>query len=73
MINLDYIKTTSYLNGLIRSCDESNKQRQHHVDEERDEGVQVNLTEEPHQSTAFLHLRECHEHVVPVNEGEQAL
>lgn len=63
----------SYLNGLIGSCDESDEQRQNHVDEEGDEAVQVNLAEQPHQSAALLHLRERHEHVVPVNEGEQAL
>lgn len=61
------------LYGLIGSCDESNKQRQNHVDEERYEAVQVNLAEQPHQSTALLHPRKRHEHVVPVNKGEQAL
>ena len=70
MIGPDYVRTTSYLNGLIGSCDESNKQRKHHVDEERDEGVQINLAKQPHQGTALLHLRERHEHVIPVNEGE---
>ena len=63
---------TSYLNGLVGSCDESNEQRKHHVDEERDEGVQVNLAEQPHQSAALLHPCERHKHVVPVDKGEQA-
>lgn len=58
------------LYGLVGSCDESDKQRQHHVDEEGDEGVQIYLAEEPHQSAALLHLGERHKHVVPVNEGE---
>lgn len=60
-----------YLYSLIGSCDESNKQWQHHVDEEWDEGVQVDLAEQPHQGAALLHPRKRHKHVVSVNEGEQ--
>jgi len=63
----------SYLDSLVSSGDERDKQRQHHVDEEGDEGVQVHLAEQPHQSAALLHLRERHKHVVPVDEGEEAL
>lgn len=62
-----------YLDGLVRSGDEGDEQRQDHVDEERDEGVQVDLAEEPHQRAAHLHLGERHKHVVTVDEGEQAL
>lgn len=70
---MTWFEVTSYLDGLVGSCDESDKQRQHHVDEEGDEGVQVHLAEQPHQGAALLHLRESHEHVVPVNQGEEAL
>lgn len=62
-----------YLDGLIGPRDEGNKQREHHVDEEGDEGVQVHLTKKPHQCARLLHLRERHEHVITVNEREEAL
>lgn len=61
------------LDGLIGVSNESDEQAEHHVDEEGDEGVQVHLTEQPHQHATLLHPRECYEHVVTVNEGEQAL
>lgn len=62
-----------YLDSLICSCDESNEQWQHHVDEKGDKGVQVHLTKEPHQRAALLQLRKSHKHVVSVNQGEKAL
>lgn len=62
-----------YLDGLVGSCDEGNEQRQHHVYEEGDEGVQVDLAEQPHHRAGLLHLGERHKHVVAVNEGEEAL
>lgn len=37
-----------YLDGFIGVGDESDEERQHHVDEEGDEGVEVRPTEEPH-------------------------
>lgn len=63
----------SHLNSLVGPSDESNEQRQDHVDEQGDESVEVELAERPNQSAALLHLRERHKHVVPINEGEQAL
>lgn len=33
----------SYLDGLVSSSDESDKEREHHVNEQRDECVKVNL------------------------------
>ncbi len=33
----------SYLDGLISSSDKSDKEREHHVNEQRDERVEVNL------------------------------
>lgn len=59
--------------GLVSAGDERDEQRQDHVDEERDEGVQVDLAEQPHQGAAVLHFSKRHEHVVPVNQGEEAL
>lgn len=59
--------------GVIGSSDECDEERQHHVDEERDEGVKVDLAEDPHQRTAVLHLRKSHKHVVSVDQREQAL
>lgn len=56
-----------YLDGLVGSCDEGNEQRQHHVYEEGDEGVQVHLAEEPHQRAGLLHLGKRHKHVVAVD------
>lgn len=38
----------SYLDGFIWVSDEGNEERQHHVDEEGDEGVEVRPTEKPH-------------------------
>lgn len=61
------------LDRLVGSCDESDKQRQDHVDKQGDEGVEVDLAEHPHQSAALLHLRERHKHVIPIYEGEEAL
>lgn len=67
------VKTNSNLDGLVGSCDEGNEQRQHHVYEEGDEGVEVDLAEQPHQRAGLLHLGERHKHVVAVDEGEEAL
>lgn len=72
-INMVKNSPVSYLDGLVCSCDKSNEEWQHHVNEEGDEGVQVNLAEQPHQSAALLHLWECYEHVVSINEREEAL
>lgn len=64
------------LDGVVGTSDERDEETQHHVDEETDEGVEVELGEEPDEAAASLlrlHRRECHEHVVPVDEREQAL
>ena len=62
-----------YHDGVVGSGDECDEEGQHHVDEEGDEGVEVDLTEDPHQGAAPLHLSKRHKHVVPVDEREQAL
>lgn len=64
------------LDGVVGACDECDEETEHHVDEQADEGVQVELREEPDQAAAALlrlHGREGHEHVIPVDEREQAL
>lgn len=59
--------------GVVGSGDERDEERQHHVDEERDEGVEIELTEHPHQRPALLQLREGGKHVVSINERKQTL
>lgn len=63
----------SHLDGLVGAGDEGDEEAEDHVDEEADEGVQVDLAEEPHQVTVLLHLGEGDEHIVPVDEREEAL
>lgn len=62
-----------YLDGLVGVGDEGDEERQHHVDEQRDEGVEVGPAEEPHQSVFVLQLGEGGEHVVAVQQGKKAL
>lgn len=62
-----------YHDGVVGSSDECDEEGQHHVDKEGDEGVKVDLAEDPHQCAALLHLRERHKHVVAVDQREQAL
>ena len=62
-----------YLDGLVGAGDEGDEERQHHVDEEGDEGVEVDLAEDPDQGAAALQAGEGHEHVVAVDEREQTL
>lgn len=62
-----------YLDGLVGIGDEGNEERQHHVNEQRDEGVEVRAAEEPHQRVFVLQLGEGGEHVVAVQQGEQTL
>lgn len=64
------------LDGVIGTGDECDKEAQHHVDEEADEGVKVELGEEPDNGAVALlrlHCRKRHEHVIPIDEREQAL
>lgn len=42
-ISLSTSFSHSYLDGLVSSSDESDKEREHHVNEQRDECVKVNL------------------------------
>lgn len=65
-------RTQKYLDGLVGVCDEGDEERQHHVYEEGDEGVEVRSAEEPHQSVFVLQLGKRSEHVVTIQQGEQA-
>lgn len=62
-----------HLNGFVGAGDEGDEEAEDHVDEEADEGVEVDLAEEPDQIAVLLHLGEGDEHIVPVDEGEEAL
>lgn len=62
-----------YLDSLIRVCDESDEEWQHHVDEHWDEGEEVRSAEEPHQAVLVLQLGEGSKHVIAIQQGEQAL
>lgn len=63
----------THSDGVVGSGDEGDEERQHHVDEERDEGVEIDLTKKPHQCPAALHLGERGKHVVSVYQREQTL
>lgn len=62
-----------HLDRLVGASDEGDEERQHHVDEHRDEGVEVGPAEVPHQAVLVLELREGGEHVVAIQQREQAL
>lgn len=61
------------LDGFIGASDEGDEEAEHHVDEETDEAVQVDLAEQPNQRTLLPHVCERHKHVVPIDEREQTL
>lgn len=63
----------NYLDGLVGVGDEGDEERQHHVDEQGDEGVEVSPAEDPHQSVFVLKLGEGGEHVVAIQQGEKTL
>ena len=65
--------TRTDLDGLVGVSDESDEEAEHHVDEEGDEGVEVEPAEEPHHVAPVSHLQEGGVHVVPIDEGEEAL
>ena len=66
-------RTRTNLDGLVGVSDESDEEAEHHVDEKGDEGVEVESAEEPHHVAVVSHLQEGGVHVVPVDEGEEAL
>lgn len=60
-------------NCVVGSSDERDEEGQHHVDEEGDEGVKVDLAEDPHQCAALLYLSKGYKHVVPIDQRKQTL
>lgn len=69
---LSLVKCTN-LNGLIGVCNESDEEAEHHVDEEQDEGVEIESAEEPHHVALVSHLQEGGVHVVPIDQREETL
>lgn len=64
---------SEYLDGVVGVCDEGDEEREHHIDEEGDEGVEVDAAEQPHQAVFVLQLCKGGVHVVTVDQREQAL
>lgn len=62
-----------YLDGLVCVSDEGDEETEHHVDEERDEGVQIHSAEQPHHRVLLLKLGKCGKHVVSIDQREEAL
>lgn len=61
------------LDGVIGVCNEGDEEAEDHVDEEWNEGVEVDPAENPHEHAFLLHVLEGGEHVVSINEWEQTL
>ena len=61
------------LDGVVGVCDDCNKKAEDHVDEERDEGIEVDSAENPHQAALLLHVLKGGEHVVSVDQRKQTL
>lgn len=60
------------LHSLVCIADDTNEQTEDHVNEQRDEGVKVNLAEYPGGVTLSIHLSKRHEHVVSIDQREHA-
>lgn len=58
--------------GFIGVGDESNEQAENHVNEQGDEGVEVEPAEEPNHVAVVSSFQKGGVHVIPVNEGEEA-
>ncbi len=65
--------TQTDLNGLIGVSDKSDEQAEHHVDEEGDEGIEVESAEKPNHVALVSHLQKGGIHVVSIDEREEAL
>jgi len=62
-----------HLDGLVGIGDEGDEEAEHHVDEEGDEGVEVDAAEQPQHVRLVPHLLEGGVHVVAVDQREEAL
>lgn len=61
------------LDGLIGIGDEGDEEAEHHVDEERDEGVEVESAEQPHHVALVSHVQEGGIHVISIDQREETL
>lgn len=68
-----HVNSKADLDGLVCVCDEGNEQTEHHVNEEREEGVEVEPAEQPHHVSLLSHLLESGVQVITVDQREQAL
>lgn len=62
----------AYLDCFIRISNECNEETQHHIDEQTDEGVEVDPTEQPNQVTFLLHLCKGGKHVISIDQWKKA-
>lgn len=60
------------LDGLVGVGDERDEEAEHHVDEDGDEGVEVEPAEKPHRVTLVSHPQEGVVHVVAIDERKEA-
>lgn len=60
-----------FLDGVVRVHNHRNEQRQHDVDVEADEGVEIDAAEPPQHHRFVRHDGERREHVVAVNQSEE--
>lgn len=56
------------LDGVIGVGDDGDEEAEDHVDKERDEGIEVDPAENPHQAALLLHVLEGGEHVVSIDK-----
>ena len=70
---MQYKNTASYTCLIIGVRDEGDKDREDHKDEQRDEGVEVDLGKHPGRNRRTRHLQVCGKHVVSIEQREQTL
>lgn len=72
-VQIQNMCTQADLDGFVGVSDESDEQAEQHVDEKRDEGVEVESAEKPHHVAFVFHPQKGAEHVVPIYEREETL
>lgn len=63
----------SHLDGGVGVGDDRDKKAEDHVDEERHKGVEIDPAENPNKAALLVHVLKGGKHVIPVDQGEQAL
>lgn len=63
----------SHLDGGVGVGDDRDKKAEDHVDEERHKGVEIDPAENPNEAALLVHVLKGGKHVIPVDQGEQAL